>query len=127
MADWHSTCGLNSDRDLCGFISLLLSVGMERRKQLKRFLSYGVVAVTAFAIGSFSQSRAQPGSQSFSDVPPGSWAYGPVTQVTKAGLMAGYPDGSFGAKRPVTRAELALTLSKLIDYSDSRYAKRPAD
>lgn len=41
----------------------------------------------------------------FSDVAPGHWFYGTVTQMVDAGLLQGYPDGSFRPQAAITRAE----------------------
>lgn len=44
------------------------------------------------------------------------WAKGVVGAVSDAGIMAGYPDGSFGPNRVLTRAEAVLALDKTINY-----------
>ena len=44
------------------------------------------------------------------------WAKGVVGAVSEAGIMAGYPDGSFGPDRVLTRAEAVLALDKTVNY-----------
>lgn len=44
------------------------------------------------------------------------WAKGMVGAVSDAGIMAGYPDGSFGPNRVLTRAEAVLALDKTVNY-----------
>lgn len=44
----------------------------------------------------------------------GHWAEAAIEKVKAAGLMSGYPDGSFKPDQPVTRAELAVVLTKLV-------------
>ena len=44
------------------------------------------------------------------------WAKGVVGAVSEAGIMAGYPDGSFGPNRVLTRAEAVLALDKTVNY-----------
>lgn len=44
------------------------------------------------------------------------WAKGVVGAVSDAGIMAGYPDGSFGPNRVLTRAEAVLALDKTVNY-----------
>ena len=47
------------------------------------------------------------------------WAKGVVGAVSDAGIMAGYPDGSFGPNRVLTRAEAVLALDKTVNYKPS--------
>jgi len=46
----------------------------------------------------------------YSDVPVTNWAAGAIAQLTEQGLMVGYPDGTFGPDRPITRAEFTVVL-----------------
>lgn len=43
----------------------------------------------------------------------GHWAEHSIRRVMARGLLRGYPDGSFGPDKPVTRAELAAVLDRL--------------
>ena len=45
----------------------------------------------------------------------GHWAEEYIKKVIAAGIMRGYPDGSFKPDQPVTRAELATVLAKLLE------------
>ena len=45
-----------------------------------------------------------------------SWAAGYVGAVSKAGIMAGYPDGDFKGDRYLTRAEAVIALDKTLNY-----------
>lgn len=49
----------------------------------------------------------------FSDVEDGYWAKDIIEAIADAGLMQGYPDGTFKPDQPVTRAELAAVLKNL--------------
>ena len=60
------------------------------------------VSATAFA--------ANP----FSDVPAGSWAYGAVAKLAAAGIVDGYPDGTFKGERTMTRYEMAQIVAKAL-------------
>lgn len=44
----------------------------------------------------------------------GHWAEEAIRLVRKAGIMSGYPDGTFKPDQPATRAELAVALANLI-------------
>lgn len=45
----------------------------------------------------------------------GHWAEAAIRRCMARGLLKGYPDGSFGPDKPVTRAELAVILDRLED------------
>lgn len=53
-------------------------------------------------------------AQEFPDVPPDHWAYDAVQDLVDKGIIQGYPDGTFGGKRAMTRYEFAEALSKAI-------------
>jgi len=67
-----------------------------------------VVAVLVSAAPVFAQGA-------FVDVPPDHWAYDAVDQLQADGLLIGYPDGTFGGKRTLTRYEFAVALARLVD------------
>jgi hypothetical protein len=46
----------------------------------------------------------------------GSWSAGFIGACVKAGLMGGYPDGTFRPNNETTRAEAAKVISGLLDY-----------
>lgn len=48
----------------------------------------------------------------YKDLSPDRWSYGSISRVTKAGLMGGYPDGTFQPGRPLTREEMASILDR---------------
>lgn len=50
----------------------------------------------------------------FKDVPADYWAAKEIEIVRAAGLMTGRADGTFGPNEPVTRAQLAVILAKLL-------------
>ncbi|MDO8585917.1 MAG: S-layer homology domain-containing protein [Armatimonadota bacterium] len=50
----------------------------------------------------------------FTDVPTDHWAYQAVDQLVKDGIIVGYPDGTFGGKRAMTRFEFAQALARAI-------------
>lgn len=53
----------------------------------------------------------------FSDVSSGDWYYSAVQMCAKAGIVSGYPDGSFKPNQAVTRAEFFKMVAML--YSDA--------
>ena len=48
----------------------------------------------------------------FSDVPAGHWAYDAVNKLAAEGVVEGYPDGTYGGGRLMTRYEMAQIVAK---------------
>ena len=48
----------------------------------------------------------------FSDVPAGHWAYDAVNKLAAEGVVEGYPDGTYGGDRLMTRYEMAQITAK---------------
>lgn len=48
----------------------------------------------------------------FSDVPAGHWAYDAVNKLASEGVAEGYPDGTYGGDRLMTRYEMAQIVAK---------------
>ena len=55
-------------------------------------------------------------SEHFKDVPADHWAAESVKKLADAGIVKGYPDGTFRGDKPVTRYELASAMARFIDY-----------
>ncbi len=53
----------------------------------------------------------------YSDVPAGTWYTGYVAWAARAGIVKGYPDGTFAPDKTVSRQELALMLYRYLDYA----------
>ena len=63
------------------------------------------------------------------------WVRGYIREATNAGVLTGYPDGSFVPKAPATRAEAVVMVSRVLDYMEEgldpniqtkvRYSKYP--
>ena len=49
----------------------------------------------------------------FADVPKNHWSYSEITEVSKSGIMTGFPDGTFRPEEPVTRAQLASVICRM--------------
>ncbi len=50
----------------------------------------------------------------FTDMNPDHWAYNAAAYLVSAGVLSGYPDGSFKPDKPVTRAEYAKILATVM-------------
>jgi hypothetical protein len=53
-----------------------------------------------------------PEMESFKDIPDGHWASKPIRALATAGILSGYPDGTFRPNRTLSRAELSTLLVK---------------
>lgn len=71
----------------------------------KRFAA--LLAATAI-VGVTTAFAANP----FSDVTPNDWAYQAVSQLASAGVINGYPDGTFKGQNNITRYEMAQMVAK---------------
>ena len=68
-----------------------------------------LVLAMAMALGvSATAFAANP----FSDVPAGHWAYASVAKLAAAGIVDGYPDGTFKGENLMTRYEMAQIVAK---------------
>ena len=72
------------------------------------------------------ESREQFWSTSnvYPDVKAGQWYNNAISTMTKAGIVDGYPDGTFRPNAPITRAEMAkiISLFAKLDKSESRFS-----
>ncbi len=57
-------------------------------------------------------------SSRFSDVSDGHWAVPYINYATKSGILKGYADGTFGAERNVTYAELSAIMLRMLKYTE---------
>jgi len=73
-------------------------------------LSGGLVALGA----AFSTSQAHAQAAPFLDTPTNHWAYESVQDLAKRGIVIGYPDGTYGGKRPMTRYEFAVAIERAL-------------
>ena len=80
-----------------------------------------VFAATAL-LGVTSAFAANP----FSDVTPDSWAYQAVSQLAAAGIVNGYPDGTFKGQNDITRYEMAQMVAKAMANQDRANAEQQA-
>ena len=62
----------------------------------------------------------------FSDVTPDSWAYQAVSQLAQAGIVNGYPDGTFKGQNNITRYEMAQMVAKAMANQDRANAEQQA-
>ena len=77
-----------------------------------------LIPTVALLIGSGLAAGMAPPAQAqaapFLDTPTNHWAYEAVQDLAKKGIIIGYPDGTFGGKRPMTRYEFAIALDRAL-------------
>jgi len=73
----------------------------------KLALLAGALAIMAFARPALAQGP-------FADVPTDHWAYDAVNELASRGIVNGYPDGTFGGKRALTRYEFAVAIQRML-------------
>ena len=78
--------------------------------------------VSYMVLGSVSVYAANP----FSDIDASSWAYQAVEQLANAGIINGYPDGTFKGNNPITRYEMAQMVAKAMANQDKTNAEQQA-
>jgi hypothetical protein len=80
-----------------------------------------VVVVLALAVPVFAQGP-------FNDVPTDHWAYEAVNKLQTDGIIIGYPDGTFGGKRAMSRYEFATAIARILPLLNpdlSNYVTKP--
>ena len=85
----------------------------------KRFAA--IFAATA-VLGVTTAFAANP----FSDVTPQDWAYQSVAQLAAAGVINGYPDGTFKGQNNITRYEMAQMVAKAMANESRANAEQQA-
>ena len=70
-----------------------------------------------------SRSQFWATENRYSDVSAGQWYNNAVSTMTRAGIVNGYPDGTFRPNAPITRAEMAkiIALFAKLDKSTDRF------
>ena len=68
-----------------------------------------LVLAMAMALGVTASAYA---ANPFSDVPEGHWAYDAVNKLAAEGVVDGYPDGTYGGDKLMTRYEMAQIVAK---------------
>ena len=86
---------------------------------MKKLLA--MAAAAALSLGVSAQA-ANP----FSDVSTSDWAYKAVADLSAQGIVAGYPDGTFGGQKNITRYEMAQIIARLMAKEDQYNAEQRA-
>ena len=82
-----------------------------------RGISRAETAAILSRIGAASQTKKV--EQTYTDISTNHWAYTAINEASSAGLVIGYPDGSFAPERQVTRAEMIVIVSRWLMPGDN--------
>lgn len=80
--------------------------------------------ITAFLVGSLLlynigyAEEKKVESIKFSDIKDDYWAKSSIEKITDAGIIKGYPDGTFKPEEPVTRAEFVKIVNGVMGYEE---------
>jgi hypothetical protein len=91
-----------------------------------RYITFGSASTNlvpgATGVGIYVHDLAGP----FSDVWETSWAYQAVAASASAGIVSGYPDGTYEPTDPVTRDQMAVYISRALAGGDAKVPTGPA-
>jgi hypothetical protein len=90
---------------------------------MKKKLVASLAAAMVLSVAGTSFAAANP----FSDVPAKSWAYDAVMNLTQAGIVDGYGDGTFKGDKLMTRYEMAQIVAKAMAHTDRADAMQKAE
>jgi PKD repeat protein len=101
----------------------------QERNPLHAFTQFGWydVSLTAGnASGSHALTKPHYILVTFSDVPAGFWATDQILACASAGIVGGYPDGSYQPAATVTRDQMAVYVSRALAGGDANVPTAPA-
>ena len=87
------------------------------QSKIALFMAVSITVGTVAPLMTVAPSFAQT---SFSDVSSNYWASQFIQQLSQRGVIAGFPDGTFRAEEPVTRAQFAAMINKAFSKSAQR-------
>ncbi len=87
---------------------------MEIKKSLAVLAGAGAMLAFTPTASHAQATPAGAASGPFADVPTDHWAYDAVNTLQKDGIVIGYPDGTYGGRRAMTRYEFATAIARLL-------------
>ena len=75
----------------------------------------------------FAIAEETEGSRKFSDLDETYWAYEGISKLTEAGIIDGYPDGTFQPDGNITRAELVKIANMVFEYKQKQESTNFSD
>lgn len=91
---------------------------------MKKIISVLLVFVMLFTLSPINITAEDGATSTFSDIKDTDYYAEAATELAKSDILSGYPDGSFGAEKSITRAEMAAIVCRMIDKeADSEKSK----
>ena len=100
-----------------------LTTRIERDDFLKKLFCSLIAMVLAFSLFSSNQTAAK----TFSDVPTSNTYYSIIDVMSDSGIINGYSDGTFKPNNTITRAHVAVLISRALDLKAIRPATTFSD
>lgn len=98
--------------------SVGLSPVLNQEDRLKKFIK---IFLVIFALGTVHVGAAEiVDSMEFTDLSESYWAYDGIAKLIKAGIIDGYPDGTFKPDGNITRAELVKILNQVFLFKEKQ-------
>jgi hypothetical protein len=112
-----ATCAGNEALSAEAFATLLIEEKQNIKVRARKNPRSSSGTTDQFSFTPWTQV-AEPIYPTFWDVPKDSWAYEAVEACYEAGIVTGYPDGSYGLNLPVTRGLAAVYLARALAGGD---------
>jgi PKD repeat protein len=88
--------------------------------------SYTVSLTVSNVTGASTETKEHYLTVTFGDVPLDSWALQQILACIDAGIVAGYPDGTYRPTDPITRDQMAVYISRALAGGDANVPTGPA-
>jgi len=82
---------------------------------MKKLLSIFLVLTMFLTLAPMNIFAADVEKTIFSDMKNSDYYAEAATKLVESGILTGYPDGTFGAEKTITRAEMATIVCRMID------------
>lgn len=97
-----------------------------KEKNNKRIFLAGFIVLLLLAVVLTTNLVTAESSLPFSDVKETNWFYNDLVKMYNIGMVNGYPDGTFGGSKTLTKAEILKMLVVAVNPNGD-YTKRPED
>ena len=96
--------------------------------KMKRITSIFLVLAMLLALAPMNIFAAETDKTVFSDMKETNYYAQAATALEQLGIISGYPDGTYGADKSITRAEMAAIVCRMIDKeTDAEKAEGKTD
>lgn len=96
-------------------VSALKTLGVMRGVTEERFAPDRPITRAELVVTAVRFMEHRRGTASFTDVAETDWYYPEISAAASRGWIGGYPDGTFRPNVPITRAQAAAVINRLLD------------